>query len=123
MNESVVSISRDDSINSYRSYQKLIYCTPSFKIQYPKNLSELIDLVRQEGIVKGYKIKPIGQLHSITDIICTSGIPISLKNINHAKINDGGLTASFGAGIELEDALIYLENRNYTLIHVTAFGW
>lgn len=89
-------------------------------IQYPKNISQLVDQVN-EWIVKGLTMKVIGSLHSITDIICTDGVPISLKHINHSVENGDG-TWSFGAGIELIDALLLMEQRKKTLIHVSAFG-
>lgn len=40
----------------YRSYQRSIYCNPKFKIQYPQNVTELVDLVK-ESIAKGYRVK------------------------------------------------------------------
>jgi FAD/FMN-containing dehydrogenase len=66
-------------------------------------------------------VKAIGSRHSIQDIICTDGIPISMSNINYT-IDNGDGTVTFGAGIELNDAMEFLESINKTLIMIPAFG-
>jgi len=78
-------------------------------------------LLVQNAILNGEKVKAFGSRHSISDIICTDGIPISMANINHNKINDDG-RATFGAGLEMYEALEFLEMNKLSLNNVPTFG-
>lgn len=44
-----------------------------------------------------------------------------MKHFDHAIDNEDG-TATFGAGIELQDAMIFLEKNGRTLISLPTFG-
>jgi len=44
-----------------------------------------------------------------------------MANINYKIINDDG-TATFGAGLEMYEALEFLEMNKLSLIHVPTFG-
>lgn len=44
-----------------------------------------------------------------------------MHGINYAIDNEDG-SATFGAGLEMVDALVFLEERGLTLIHVPAYG-
>jgi L-gulonolactone oxidase len=65
-------------------------------------------------------MKAFGTRHSITDAICTNGIPVSMIKLNSSTLNDDG-SATFGAGIKLEDALKFLQTFNLSLIHMPAY--
>jgi hypothetical protein len=43
--------------------------------------------------------------HSITDTICTDGIPVSIINFNSSVIHAEGTSATFGAGIRIKEAM------------------
>jgi L-gulonolactone oxidase len=66
-------------------------------------------------------VKAVGTRHSITDTICTDGIPVSMIKLNSAILNDDG-SVTFGAGITLEDALKFLQTLNLSLIHMPAYS-
>jgi len=67
------------------------------------------------------RVKAFGSRHSITDIICTDGIPISMSRIKYKRLNRDG-TATFGAGIQLHEAMEFLESRQLSLEMVPAFS-
>jgi FAD/FMN-containing dehydrogenase len=98
-----------------------MYCSPSTPIQTPTSVPQLQALVTS-AISSGLKVKAIGSRHSLTDVICTPGMPISMLGINYTILGNGGTTVTFGAGIEMIDALTFLENNGLSLIHVPAFG-
>ncbi|KAJ6635180.1 L-gulonolactone oxidase 2 [Pseudolycoriella hygida] len=87
---------------AYTSYLPSPACNPSDYMRYPKTADEVVAIVN-EAIATGKKVKAFGTRHSQTDIICTDGIPVDMKNINFAKMNADG-TATFGAGILLNEA-------------------
>jgi L-gulonolactone oxidase len=66
-------------------------------------------------------VKAFGMRHSITDAICTNGIPVSMLKFISATLNGDG-SATFGAGITLEDALKFLQFNNLSLIHMPAYS-
>lgn len=53
-------------------------------------------------------VKAFGARHSQTDIICTDGIPIDNQGLQYYKMNDDGVTATFGAGVNLREATTFL---------------
>jgi len=106
--------------NVYRSYQTTIYCNASAPIQEPRNVSSIVGIL-QSAHSAGQTVKAFGSRHSITDVICTEGIPIFMGHINHKQINADG-SATFGAGIELQEAMNFLESQNLSLITVPGFG-
>jgi L-gulonolactone oxidase len=65
-------------------------------------------------------VKAVGTRHSVTDTICTNGIPVSMIKLNSAILNDDG-SSTFGAGIILEDALKFLQTFNLSLIHMPSY--
>jgi len=83
-------------------------------------VTALMEIV-QNAYSTGQTVKAFGSRHSITDVICTDGIPISMKNFNYKQINSDG-TATFGSGLELHDAMEYLEEQGLSLIMVPTFG-
>lgn len=80
----------------------------------------MVNIVKR-AIGENKTVKAFGSRHSITDIICTDGYPVSMKHFDHAIDNEDG-TATFGAGIELQDAMIFLEKNGRTLISLPTFG-
>lgn len=106
----------------YKSYQNSVYCTASSPILYPTNSKELHQIIRT-AIIANQTVKLIGSRHSITDVICTDGIPVSTKHINYTLFDsDCSDTVTVGSGAELKDVLEYLHQFGKTLIHVPAFG-
>lgn len=81
----------------------------------------MIDIVK-EAISRGTTVKAFGARHSQTDIICTEGIPIDVNGIRFFRMNDDGVTATFGAGINLRDATEFLRNHNRGLRNTPAYG-
>jgi len=98
----------------YTSVQTTPFCTPSSEIVAPKSLSELEHLVA-EAFKTGGAIKPLGARHSVTDIICTEGTPVSMENFKIMLMNQDG-TATFGAGVTFGEAHSFLETNGRSLI-------
>lgn len=67
-------------------------------------------------------MKTFGERHSQTDIICTEGIPISNRKIRYFRMNEDGVTSTFGSGVNLRDATEYLRKHGRALRTTPAFG-
>lgn len=86
----------------YQSYQRSVTCVSQFPPREPRNLSEIQDIVRYAS-ARNLNLKVIGNRHSISDCICTDGIPVNLSHITHFSYNPKTKTAIGGAGLEVGD--------------------
>lgn len=105
----------------YSSYKPYPWCTPSDHIRYPKTVQDVVNIVN-EAIDRGVTVKAFGARHSQTDVICTEGIPIDNQRLRYFHINDDGVTATFGAGVNLRDATEFLRQHGRGLRTTPAFG-
>lgn len=64
----------------------------------------------------------IGSGHSVTDTICTDGIPLKLENFKKVQVNNDKKTATIETGIELQDAIEALHEQGYALQQMPSFG-
>ncbi|KXN74259.1 FAD-binding domain-containing protein [Conidiobolus coronatus NRRL 28638] len=106
---------------SYTSYQTKIECNSKSSIIIPKSLNELRSIVTN-AIKSNTNIKVIGNRHSTTDVICTHGIPINLKNFNKVTVDKVKMTATIGTGLDLVDALNRLNAAGVTINHIPAYS-
>lgn len=106
---------------TYKSYQYKIECEASSPILYPKTLEELQNIINK-AIQSGDKIKVVGSRHSITDAICTDGIPIHMKHFDKISVNKEEGTVTLGAGLELMDAMDRLMKFGVTINNLPSFG-
>jgi FAD-dependent oxidoreductase len=106
---------------TYNSYQTKIECNSKSSILIPKSLNELRSIVNN-AVKSNTKVKVIGNRHSITDVICTDGIPINLKNFNKVTVNKETMTATIGTGLDLIDALDKLKAVGVTINHIPAYS-
>lgn len=67
-------------------------------------------------------MKAFGARHSQTDIICTDGIPIDNQGLQFFKMNDDGVTATFGAGVNLREATTFLRKHGRGFRTTPAYG-
>lgn len=74
-----------------------------------------------EAIDRGVGVKAFGQRHSITDIICTDGIPIDMQSFKSNEMNDDE-TATFGAGVTLQESGDFLLQYERALRVQPAYG-
>lgn len=86
----------------YQSYQRSVTCISQFPPREPRSLSEIQDVVRY-ATARNLNLKVIGNRHSISDCICTDGIPVNLSHINHFSYNPETKIAIGGAGLEVGD--------------------
>lgn len=106
----------------YRSYQNAVYCNSSSPIQYPKNALELQNII-QQAIDSKTTVKVLGGSYSITDVICTEGIPINPENINYAYFTDDTKEfAVVGTGAQAHAVMDFLEDAGRSLIHIPTYG-
>lgn len=57
------------------------FCKP-IQIYYPKNIRQLCDYIKTSAS-SGYHIRVVGAGYSYSDIVCTDGILLNLKYLNH----------------------------------------
>lgn len=82
----------------------------------------MVDIVK-EAISRGITVKAFGARHSQTDIICTEGIPIDIHGLRSPfRMNDDGVTATFGSGVNLRDATEFLRQNGRGLRTTPAYG-
>lgn len=81
----------------------------------------MVDIVK-EAISRGVTVKAFGARHSQTDIICTEGIPVDNQRIRSFHMNDDGITATFGSGVNLRDATEFLRQHGRGLRTTPAYG-
>lgn len=108
------------SPHDYSSFIRHSLCSASDPIRYPKNSEEVVDIIN-EAIDRDVAVKAFGTRHSITDIICTDGIPIDMRSFKSMEMN-GDETATFGAGVTLQEAGDYLLQHERALRVQPAFG-
>lgn len=96
-------------------------CSPSSYIRYPKTEQDVVKIV-QEAIRTGVKVKAFGERHSQTDIICTEGIPVDNRGLQSFQMHPDGVTATFGAGVNLRACTEYLRQRGRALKTTPAYG-
>lgn len=75
-----------------------------------------------EAIRRGVTVKIFGQRHSQTDIICTEGIPMDSRELRFFRMNEDGVTATFGSGVNLRDATSFLREHGRGLRTTPGFG-
>lgn len=106
---------------TYQSYQRGITCTTKYLPCYPTSIQEIQNIVRYAQ-TKNTNVKPLGSKHSVSDSICTSGIPIFMDNITHFYYNPATLTAKVGAGLQVGDLLEKLHQLGRTISGVPDYG-
>lgn len=67
-------------------------------------------------------MKAFGLRHSQTDIICTDGIPIDNRKLQFYQMNEDGVTATFGSGVSLREATMFLRKFNRGFRTTPAYG-
>lgn len=75
-----------------------------------------------EAIYRGTTVKIFGERHSQTDIICTEGIPVDSNGLRFFRMNDDGVTATIGSGVNLRDATEFLRLHGRGLRTTPAYG-
>ncbi|KAJ6638838.1 L-gulonolactone oxidase, partial [Pseudolycoriella hygida] len=105
----------------YSSYRRYPWCSPFEVIRYPSTIQDVVDIVH-EAINKGITVKVFGERHSQTDIICTEGIPVDSRRLRFFRMNNDGITATIGAGVNLRDATEFLRTHGRGLRTTPAYG-
>ncbi|CAL8146499.1 unnamed protein product [Orchesella dallaii] len=105
----------------YASYQKSIICNSKFSPITPNSLLDL-QLIVQQASRKNITLKPLGHLHSITDIICTSGLPINMEKINHFSYDTVTKLARIGGGAKMHQLTNNLHHFGRALEGMPAYG-
>lgn len=92
------------------------------EIKEPKSIQEVIDVVKEAASLN-HKVKVVGNGYSRSRIACTSGVHISLKQLNKILSIDqekGWVTAEAGITIDaLNDQLV---SHNLCLANIPAMG-
>jgi len=90
-------------------------------MRYPSDADEVLTIVN-EAISHGVKVKAIGARHSQTDIICTEGIPIDMNKLKSCQMNADTVTATFGPGVTVYEAGVFLLKYGRALRTTPAYG-
>lgn len=101
----------------YTAYQKGPTCQPTTGIKYPTTTDELVAIVQS-----GQKVKAFGHRHSVTDIICTNGIPVDMGAFKSFSYDPNTQRVTLGAGIQLYDATRQLKAFGRALRTTPAWG-
>lgn len=104
----------------YSSYIRHSVCRATDPIRYPRTVDDIVGIVN-EAIRRGVKVKAFGQRHSITDIICTDGIPVDMRSFKSLKMN-ADETGTFGAGVTIQEAGDFLLQHKRALKVLPAYG-
>lgn len=100
-----------------RSYNHLVICQKVQEIKVPTTVMEVRDIV-QEAIYRNMKVKPVGALHSATEVMCSEGVAVPMNEMNQIKgissIN-GVKVVEAGPGITIFNLSEWLYERGYTL--------
>ncbi|KAJ6637361.1 L-gulonolactone oxidase [Pseudolycoriella hygida] len=108
------------SSNDYTSFIPSTLCRALEPIRHPTHVEDVVSIVK-EAIERGVAVKAFGERHSITDIICTDGIPVDMRLFKSMRMNDDK-TATFGAGITVQEAGDFLLQHRQALRVYPAFG-
>lgn len=115
-------ISQPQELYTYHSYQKGVACqTRHGPPREPKTVEELQRIIAY-AIKQDLKVRIIGNLHSISDSICTTGIPIKLSHFKWVIYNSTTDTVRVGTGIEGADFLEESFKQNCSLTGVPSYG-
>jgi len=75
----------------------------------------------QGAIASGKTVKAFGHMHSITDIICTGGIPVDMRGIGGMVMNpDQSVTV--GAGVNMYETTEFIKANGRAFRTTPAFG-
>jgi len=96
-------------------------CTPSDYVRYPQSMDDVLALVK-EAIDRKTTIKAFGARHSQTDIICTEGIPVDIHGLKSFQFHPENNTATFGAGVIIHEAAIFLRGHGRALKTTPGYG-
>ncbi|CAO3628395.1 unnamed protein product [Cunninghamella blakesleeana] len=107
--------------DSYTSYQNEIVCKSKKPIQKPETIEQIQSIVK-DALATNTHVRVIGSGHSVTDTICTDGIPLKLENFKKVQVNADKKTATIETGIELQDAVEALHQQDYALPQMASFG-
>ncbi|KAI9306147.1 hypothetical protein BJ944DRAFT_248453 [Cunninghamella echinulata] len=106
---------------TYKSYQNEIECRSKVPIQTPKTIEEIQTIVK-DATKSNTHVRVVGSRHSVTDTICTDGIPLHLDHFQKVTVNSDQQTATIESGIELQDAIEALHQKGYALQQMPSFG-
>lgn len=105
----------------YNSYQRSISCSTKYPAQYPVSILEIQNIVHDAKLFNVH-VKAIGSKHSISDSICTSGIPVYTERITHFIFNHSTKSVTVGAGMELHEFMERLHNLQRTISGIPEYG-
>ncbi|CAL8111611.1 unnamed protein product [Orchesella dallaii] len=106
---------------SYQSYQHNILCTASQKPEEPTTIAD-IQAIIAKAISNQQTVKALGNLHSVTDCFCTTGIPITMKNVKNIFYDPLTELVTVGAGSTLHDLQEFLHNWGRALEDAPSYG-
>lgn len=90
-------------------------------MRYPTSSSDVIAIVN-EAINNNLTVKAFGARHSQTDIICTEGIPVDMTKMKSCTMNADNVTATFGPGVTIREAGIFLLQHGRALRTTPAYA-
>lgn len=124
-NETVENCPADCIDGQIRSYNHQVICQKVQEIKIPTTALEVRDIVL-EAIHRNVKVKPVGALHSASEVMCMEGIAVPMGEMSRVKglssIN-GTKVVEAEAGITLFKLSEWLYERGYSLKGLPNIGF
>lgn len=123
--ESEINCPADCVEGPIRSYNHQVICQRVQEIKIPTTALEVKDII-QEAIFRNVKVKPLGALHSATEVMCTEGIAVPMVQMNKVKglsFVNGVKVVEAEAGITLFNLSEWLYEQGYSLKGLPNIGF
>lgn len=106
---------------SYQSYQGSVVCSTKHQPLYPLTLPDIQSIVRYAN-KNALPVKVLGNQHTVSDSICTTGLPVILHEIRHFSFTNDRYIAVVGAGMRIAELFERLNEHNRTISGPPVYG-
>ena len=108
-----------------RSYNHEVICDAVQEIRFVQNVEEVQDIVRY-ATYRDLKVKPVGALHSASEVICTEGVAVVMSKMNKVigikEMNSKKVVETM-PGVTVFELSEWLYERGYALAGIPNMGF
>lgn len=105
----------------YTTFQEGVLCNSQHAPVQPTSLQEIRAIVKN-AVASNTRVKALGSLHSGTDIICTSGLPVDMSSIRHIKYEKESGVVWVGSGTTLTQLFSFLHDNGRTVEGIPTYA-